>query len=281
MKLPTLIASAALAVACSGTGAIDPSVDTPSAFARAYCDAIAPCCAAAGVHPTRVSCTDYALIGSNERPFDRDRAYRCITAMNAAKSRPDFCLSFGGIATDLDCARVLAPAPLGRALPGESCSTVNDCTLPSDAFEVDCHVDESTDGGDAGARSGTCVGEMTGNVGDAPCIGDVDAADAVFSWSTLRGASAPSRVYLCDRAHGARCDRDTQGCVATTKDGASCAMSSECDATSYCDATMKCAPRIASGACTSVEQCLSHDCSPTAGCRPATVDSGHIAACGR
>lgn len=294
-KTWTVAIFAALVAACSGTGTIDPSVDTPGGFARAYCGAIAPCCAEANIHPRRVSCEALLTSNGNLFAFDRDGALKCIAAVKAASVRDDFCAGLGGFAVRDACYRVTALNPPGRAQPGESCTSPNDCARPRDAVEIDCHAADAagTDGG--AASSGTCVAEVTGVVGDAPCIGDVGARSADYSWNGFRAQAAPARVFLCDETRSARCERATKTCVAfgapgqpcsstdmacsagarcDTKSftcvaagrvGAPCATSVDCDSTTYCSATKTCATKLATGVCTSDGDCQSGACQGTCG----------------
>lgn len=314
-KTWTVAAFAALFAACSSTGAIDPSVDTPGGFARAYCGLIAPCCAEAEIHPRKVSC-DALLTGEgNRNAFDRDGALKCIAAMKAASARDDFCAGLGGYAVRRACDHVTELDPPGRAQPGESCASPNDCALPRDAVEIDCHAVDAagtvggvggTDGGVA--SSGTCVAEVTGAVGDAPCIGDLGVRSASYSWFGFQGQAAPARVYLCDEALGARCERATKTCVAfgapgqpcgstvaacsagarcdkmsftcaaAGRLGAPCATSDDCDSTTYCGATKVCATKLGTGACKSDGDCRSGTCQGA--CRAPIVELGAAPVCG-
>jgi hypothetical protein len=287
MKLAfaTVGISLALTLGCSsGSGGSTSSLD---GFAQAYCSALKPCCAQAGLTMDTSLCAALVEAFSQGSTYDPTTGQACLAAVQQESSAPTFCSMVDtGIPA---CSQVFSSAS-GTVQGGQPCMQDSDCAKAPGGGAFCFGQFTAADGGSAETQ--TCVQTMTGKAGDGPCVGTVQGQGTLYSWSAP--TPLPAQGFLCANADGLTCDGTTQKCVALSgagevcsldaeclpgdycafnttagqcaarlADGASCASAEDgCLTTSYCDGgTTTCKPQLATGsACATDQQCASGQC---------------------
>lgn len=258
MRRTLLLCLALLASACKG--------DDGGNFANTYCTEVAKCCSKLGLEGGNGQVCRFLLsaVPSNASTD------ACLAEMRAQVADGTFCSGDGQSAA---CNAATTSHASGNKKPGESCDMDSDCASSGDGKVVCRSV--YTDSG----WLHRCQVQMTGKVGDGPCIGTQDG-DVFSSTSSSSTTDIPTRGYLCNTADGVRCSSDK--CVALADVGASCGYTSDCVRTAYCDSKDRCSARIAAGGtCTGADsdECAIGYYCPAASPRQCTAQVGTGASC--
>jgi hypothetical protein len=229
----------AVAVACSSKSA-DENYST--AYAKAVCDSLAPCCMANGFTFDKGQCElgggGFVQSGNDAAKkagamFDQKAADDCVVAVRTLASQ---CKTGGDdLAATVACKRVW----VGTKPGGAECVSNAECA-PGAGYGV-CF-------GAKDGIKGSCV-VMTGGAK----VGDVCAPNGM--------GTVPATLADCYQS-GLQCDAlGSKTCVAQTALGAACGPLSTCAKGAFCDSTGKCVATLAmSAACTSNDQCTSGGC---------------------
>jgi hypothetical protein len=258
--------------ACGGdsTGDGNPVSETEFAaqFPRAFCQAIAPCCADAGRPMNASVCpllvggltTDMAAPGTT---YDAGAAQQCLQVLAASRSCNQDTVD------DESCNVVyVGSAPLGAV-----CTTDSECA-PQAGGEVSCDfVDEvcivTRRGASGDACSTTCEGTETGGytcygAGDSPGLADnTDVEcwhdDGLYCSDTGCAALVAAGGDCsggAECAPGLSCDFTSSTCTALAGIGDACSVGSCVDG-AYCAGTGVCVAQQAAGQpCTLSDECL-------------------------
>jgi len=249
------------AAACSSGSAGSPggsAAGDRNSFIRQVCDAYMPCCTKAGKSADPSKCVGFYTAFTSGAQYDAAAANKCLDELRAQSGSPTYCDNMSG--STPSCQRVFGGAA-GTAKPGETCNEDDDCA-PSTEGEVECARASS-----GGATIKKCQVQITGKLGDTPCVGTRDGN--VTSYSGSMTDVAP-KGYICYVKDGLRCDSTTKACKAIPKLGEACESfgSNSCTTDAYCDSTTKlCVARKAVGqACDTFRD----DCVETAYCHDTT-----------
>ena len=214
-------------LACSSKGA---DQDYATAYAKAVCDSMAPCCMANGLTFDKGQCELGGagfVQGGNDNAkklnaqFDQKSADDCVAAVRALAGQ---CKTGADdpVAT-FPCKRIWS----GTKMPGAACQNAFECT--------------------AGAGYPACTNNVCVVMTGGAKIGDTCAGSA----TTLAD---------CNQA-GLQCDAlGSKTCIAQTAIGMNCGALTTCAKGAYCDMG-KCAAQLAMGtACTADGACSSGLC---------------------
>lgn len=275
--------------------------ESPSAeFIHDYCDLMMPCCAQAGLSADAGACRELLSAFSFGSSFNQSSGDKCLAAMRAASSNPDFCnLDDDIVQDDGACEAVFSTGSSGGSVaPGGACESDFDCASTAQG-EGECH--HHWEGEEQGW---TCVAVADGQAGSTPCIGTRDGAMTSYTYT----GRPPLLGYVCDAANGVYCDQESTECTAMKTVGEACSYAdrcveaaycnseagtcearkpigadcsiytSECESSAYCSESGQCAAKRTNGeSCTSYEQCMSNSCNDNV-CAP--DDLGLMFICG-
>lgn len=234
----------------------DDDESSSSGFVSEYCDLMMRCCSEAGYSSNPSQCK--ALLGAltSSASYSASNGEKCLAAMRAASSHPDFCKMDDDILDDGGaCEKVFSEGgSSGSVQPGGECESDSDCA-DSAQGEGECyHYWEDS------ASYQVCVIIAEGQAGSDPCIGTRNE-----DYTSYEGSGPPPEMgYVCDEADGLYCDSTSRKCVAFRAVGESCSYSERCGNDAYCNSEGVCAARLSAGSpCTST---YGDECVETAYC---------------